>query len=62
MRPHRKIPKIANVFSQMGIVEEQGMGRSGIAKQIRQLQLIGRIKCIGPDKGGHWEVVEEDTI
>ena len=43
------------------IVEELGMARSGIAKQIRQLQLIGRIKRIGPYKGGHWEVVE-DTI
>ncbi|MBQ1649977.1 MAG: hypothetical protein II055_02445, partial [Prevotella sp.] len=26
MRPHRKTPKIANVFSQMGIVEELGSG------------------------------------
>ena len=26
MRPHRKNPKIANVFSQMGIVEELGSG------------------------------------
>ncbi|MBQ8051877.1 MAG: winged helix-turn-helix transcriptional regulator [Bacteroidaceae bacterium] len=41
------------------IVETLGMARSGIAKQIRQLQLIGRIKRVGPDKGGHWEIVEE---
>ena len=26
MRPHRKNPKIAKVFSQMGIVEELGSG------------------------------------
>ena len=146
MRPHRKNPKIANVFSQMGIVEELGSGMRkmfkytplyangkepiieeqnvyrieipyvptlqgsdvdttqkttlkstlksalkgtrkdivrimsespyvtipqiaeqlklnvrGIAKHIKNLQNEGIIKRIGPDKGGHWEVVE-DTI
>ena len=140
MRPHRKNPKIANVFSQMGIVEELGSGMRkmfkytplyangkepvieeqdvyrieipyiptlqgsevdttqkstlkstlkgtrkdiveimwdspyitipqiaeqlglnarGIAKHIKNLQDEGIIKRIGPDKGGHWEVVEE---
>jgi len=130
MRPHRKNPKIAKVFSQMGIVEELGSGmrkmfkytplyangkkpvieeqdvyrieipyiptlqgseidttqkstqkiidlirenpyvttqemadaigiiRRTVAKHVRSLQDQGIIKRIGPDKGGHWEVVE----
>ena len=146
MRPYRKNPKIANVFSQMGIVEELGSGMRkmfkytplyangkepiieeqnvyrieipyvptlqgsdvdttqkttlkstlksalkgtrkdivrimsespyvtipqiaeqlklnvrGIAKHIKNLQNEGIIKRIGPDKGGHWEVIEEST-
>jgi len=140
MRPHRKNPKIANVFSQMGIVEEMGSGirklfrytplyangkepiieeqdvyrieipyvptllpttdesgkkstlkstlkgtrkdvvdiilnsphitipqiaeqlglnARGIAKHIKNLQEEGIIKRIGPDKGGHWEVIDK---
>ena len=130
MRPHRKNPKIAKVFSQMGIVEELGSGmrkmfkytplyangkepvieeqdvyrieipyiptlqgseidtaqkstqkrldlirenpyvttqemadsigiiRRTIAKHIRSLQNRGIIKRVGPDKGGHWEVID----
>lgn len=36
-----------------------GIIRRTIAKHIRSLQDKGIIKRIGPDKGGHWEVVEE---
>ncbi len=143
MRPHRKNPKIANVFSQMGIVEELGSGmrkmfkytplyangkepiieeqdvyrieipyvptlqgsnaeatqkttlkstlkstqkstqkiialirenpeittkemasaigiiRRTVAKHIKSLQEKGIIKRVGPDKGGHWEIIEK---
>ena len=41
MRPHRKNPKIANVFSQMGIVEELG---SGIRKMFRYTPLYANGK------------------
>ena len=34
-----------------------GIIRRTIAKHIRSLQDKGIIKRIGPDKGGHWEVV-----
>jgi len=139
MRPHRKNPKIANVFSQMGIVEELGSGirkmfkytplyangkepiieeqdvyrieipyvptllptidesgkktgkktgkeledvikeairkdssitiqefqkltglsKNGIWNVLNRMKEQNKIKRIGPDKGGHWEVVEE---
>ena len=35
------------------------MAKSGIAKQMQQLQASGIIKRIGPDKGGHWEILSE---
>jgi ATP-dependent DNA helicase RecG len=34
------------------------MSRRGIAKQIKKLQDEGRLRRVGPDKGGHWEVTE----
>lgn len=35
-----------------------GMARSGVAKQIAVLQKQNLIRRVGPDKGGHWEIVE----
>ena len=40
------------------IAEQLEMARSGIAKHIKELQEKGIIRRIGPDKGGHWEVIE----
>lgn len=34
-----------------------GMARSGVAKQIAFLQKENLIRRVGPDKGGHWEIV-----
>lgn len=39
------------------ISQELGMARSGIAKHIQKLQDAHVIKRVGPDKGGHWEVI-----
>ena len=36
-----------------------GIPRRSIAKNIKKLKLDGIIRRIGPDKGGHWEVVGE---
>ena len=35
-----------------------GLSISGIEKNLRQLREQNKLKRIGPDKGGHWEVVE----
>jgi predicted HTH transcriptional regulator len=35
------------------------MSRSGITKQIAILQEQNIIRRVGPDKGGHWEIVEK---
>ena len=44
------------------VAEQLGLNVRGVAKHIKSMQEQGKIKRIGPDKGGHWEVVEEDTI
>ncbi len=44
---------IATLSSQLGISER------AISKQIRNLQAQNRLRRVGPDKGGHWEVLEE---
>ena len=35
-----------------------GIIRRSVAKHIKSLQEKGKIKRIGPDKGGHWEVID----
>ena len=34
-----------------------GIDRRNIARQIKKLQYKGIISRIGPDKGGHWEIL-----
>ena len=36
-----------------------GISRRAITKQIKNLRETGKLKRIGPDKGGHWEVIEQ---
>ena len=37
--------------------EGLGMSRSGIKKALARLRAAGRLRRVGPDKGGHWEVI-----
>ena len=43
------IPKLAK---QIGITERS------IERNIQKLQKENKLKRIGPDKGGHWEIIE----
>ena len=36
-----------------------GIIRRSVAKHIKKLQEQGIIRRVGPDKGGHWEIVEK---
>lgn len=38
--------------------EHVGLSRSGIKKILNQLKQAGKIRRVGPDKGGHWEICE----
>ena len=40
------------------IAEQLGMNPRGIDKHLKALRELGIIRRVGPDKGGHWEVVE----
>ena len=40
------------------LAEKLGRARSSIIEQISKLKASGRLRRIGPDKGGHWEVVK----
>ena len=44
-------------LTQCGMAEALGINRSALQKHIAQLKETGRLRRIGPDKGGHWEVV-----
>lgn len=35
-----------------------GITADGVYYQLKQLKTIGRIRRIGPNKGGHWEIIK----
>ena len=43
--------------TQQDMVDFLGINRSAIQKHLSNLKAAGRLRRIGPDKGGHWEVV-----
>ena len=58
----QKILKIMKSNSSVTIdylCEACGLTRDGINWNIRKLKEQGKIRRIGPDKGGHWEVIEK---
>jgi ATP-dependent DNA helicase RecG len=40
--------------------EATGLTRRGVQWQIQKLKDKGLINRIGPDKGGHWEIINEE--
>ncbi len=51
--------KVNPYISREELAEVCGLSSDGIKYNIRKLREKGIIKRIGPDKGGHWEVIEE---
>ena len=41
------------------LAEKCGLTRDGINYNIRKLKNKGVIRRVGPDKGGHWEVIKK---
>ncbi len=37
-----------------------GINRSAISKHLKKMQTDGIIRRVGPDKGGHWEIIEAE--
>ena len=52
----RKIKDAPNITT-LQLAERIGMSRIGIQKAITRLKAKGIIRRVGPDKGGHWEVL-----
>ena len=40
------------------LVKMLGLARSSVTEQVAKLKSAGRLRRIGPDKGGHWEVAK----
>ena len=55
LEPIRDNPKIT--FAEM--VSAAGISRIAIQKHIERLKDAQRLRRVGPDKGGHWEVIEK---
>ena len=45
-------------LTQAGMVAALGISRQAIQKHLAKLKEVGRLRRIGPDRGGHWEVVK----
>jgi ATP-dependent DNA helicase RecG len=39
------------------MAERLGLSPEGVRYHLRRLQAAGRLRRVGPDKGGHWEVL-----
>ena len=42
------------------IAKAVGISPRAIEKQVASLKSKGQLRCVGPDKGGHWEVIDSD--
>lgn len=40
------------------MAKQANRAKSGVQKQVKRLQEMGIIRRVGPDKGGHWEVIK----
>ncbi len=40
------------------LIKSTNKSREGLRKNIQRLKEAGIVKRIGPDKGGHWKVIE----
>ncbi|MGV2482149.1 UNVERIFIED_CONTAM: winged helix-turn-helix transcriptional regulator, partial [Salmonella enterica subsp. enterica serovar Weltevreden] len=49
--PDLSIPELA---------QRIGKSASAIERAIRKLREAGRLARVGPDKGGHWQVLDQD--
>ena len=60
----RTVEKILEILSNTPSItvremsEILGLSRRGVEEQIKSLKQKGVIRRIGPDKGGHWEVIK----
>ena len=44
------------------MTELLGLSRRGVEEQMKSLKSKGIIRRVGPDKGGHWEIIKTNEI
>jgi ATP-dependent DNA helicase RecG len=49
--------KTSPQITQKEIMDKTGLTRRGVEWNLKKLRDEGRIRRVGPDKGGHWEVI-----
>ena len=49
-------------ITQKQLADVTGLTRRGIEWQLKQLKLKKMIRRVGPDKGGHWEILQSQDI
>jgi len=47
----------APLMTTLEIAKQTGLTEDGVAWNLRKLKASGRLRRVGPDKGGHWEVL-----
>ena len=52
-----RVLKDDQTMSLSKMAEAIGLSVAGVRKVLDKLRVSGRIRRIGPDKGGHWEVM-----
>jgi ATP-dependent DNA helicase RecG len=45
-------------ISKKAMAQAIGISTTAIDKNLKKLKQIGILRRVGPDKGGHWEVVQ----
>lgn len=64
--PQKTTQKIINLIEQNPQITRKiiaiilGLTDSAIAKNLRNLQKEGKLRRVGPDKGGYWEVIKKN--
>lgn len=48
--------KASPSMTTQAVAEKLGIGKRAVLKQVNKLKEQGRLRRIGPNKGGHWEV------
>ena len=48
----------SSTLTTQDIAERLGISRRAVAKHVYNLHSSGHLRRVGPDKGGHWEVLE----
>ncbi len=47
-------------ITQRELAIKTGLSRRGVEWNIKELKEEGKLKRVGPDKGGHWEVIDDE--